>query len=1614
MYLSPNLALIDQRLPSWLRNASPERHEQLKQRVLQGHRAFRALRQALEPVQGIQTFCRPLLDQALANNFPEQTLPDVHTARVRLEDDGHTLSWLEAALQNLDEASNITLYASPYTTEHLALDTTRFIKTIRTLDLGQRYQDHLHEHLDTDVFRALLRNQDHATFAATLTQAHLQGLLDSRGEQLGEAALADLEHIPSPDGTQRTLECHYLSVFGIPLNGPLILRLTPTRRTEPCLLYIPGDPQAPLRQYPSQRALGLALTRRLWQHEYRAFFSRFVAQAQQPLFVERLRNTLFPHYPYDTLQTEPPVLEKGEHFGWLRLAFPPVHGIWQQTLDKNARLPWTLTPWPGGDCFSARTRSHVALALSDAAAVAVPVAQHDAAARRARIESWLKLGLGVANVAGLLVPALGELMMVVGGAQLVDEFLDGVHAANEGDADAALSHLFDIVLNLAQVAALGSAESFSEPAGVLHGWHVAGTGAKARLWSGELAPFARSVEWSEQTAPAMDGLIDWQGHRWIELQGQKLSIARGPQARWRLSASRAHRHPPTLLGNTRSPWLLEHERPLSWQGPPLLRRLAMAATTLDDQALQHALRCSGHNEAEVRQWLLDHQTPPARMLDSLELFGATRFPAAAPALPGDEVLVRDFPSLSSRSRTQLLGEAKPVDLAALQRSARLPLALAESARYHLREARIMRALAAFHGLGDAAHDRDLLALANLERLPGWTGNTRVELRDMRPDGPLLSAVGAEELPTKRVVRSESGYQPFDALEQSLGNPSDLYQALLNALPDDERIALGMQIHEPGTLRDTLFELAASDRARTARALGMTPIRPMYRLPTRTLYDTRLGYRLSGRSSGMLSDDELFDQLYPSLDATDRQTLRQRLREQAGEQPGAFGRLLEQQRSDYQRLDSTLERWIDETGELSGAPLELRRAARSIAAQRLRRAWRLETEGDPLASIDYVTLELRANHLGALPALPIHLEGVRHLSLTGIPAMVDLDNLGAFLEAFPRLSAVDLCGNNLMHLPGQLGNLDQLIALDLSENQLQLDSGPTLDVLSRLTGLLRLNLTDAVQGLPVDALARLAQLPSLRSFQADLNSLNLTDAHFDALAQWPALRSISLGNNDITLTEQSRNALASLTQLSGLYLHDNPLGLAPDLTGWHSLEILDLQDCGLENWPQGLEALMRREPLALRDLDLSDNHLSDAPALAGSSFSTMVNNGGTANFNFNNNPFTPDAMARLAEAFQVPDAQPVATAPWYADWPEALRDHVIMTSPDVEWQPLYALFDRLPDTFEYIAHPQAFNARMQHVLRVLSTPAQAQAGEGWGLSEVHQQINDQLNDAAQACIDQASLLFQQVETDVMLWQTMANASSAAENDAVAVACLNALLRQRLLDERIGALYNARIARRQALSAATDDAALEAAPALHADDDIRDTSLTEPNFLLDELEMALAARMQLRDALGLPPQPGDIAFGHLARLSDATLERLAQAVSSEASAQRVVDWALQQRFWQTWLRRLRPQEFTQQARDWEGASEYHNALSEAGPQGEAYRGPAVPAGYIDALQGELGDVPGLVWSLDGVVQRVDLVSNRYPNESALYQRASELLLSSRQVQETALARRLTMEIVQAHTS
>ncbi|WP_252091104.1 DUF6543 domain-containing protein [Pseudomonas sp. MWU13-3659] len=1603
--LSPHLAFIHQRLPAWLAQASPAQRQTLERRIRRSHAASRRVAETLAPIKDIEAFCRPLLEQALRDWFPDTKLPSVDEGRVLL--DRHDQSWLEAALQNFDSGARPTLLDAAGAIRRSSVDVDTFVKGVRNLDLGQRYRDHLVERIDTDSFRELLRQQERAAFAGALSLAQLRGHVKTLGASIGETVVAGLA-----ESARRELHCSFLGLFGIALNGPMLIHLAPSRKLDTCLLYLPGHPSSPLRQYDSQTAAVAALTERLWNPRERQFFIRYVDLASQPRFAAQLRAVLYPRYPYAEMHPTPPVLEKGETFSWIKRAFPSPKDIWQETLDKNARLRFTVTPWTK-DAFVERARTQVERRLQDAATLAMPTAQRDALAQLARIEGWLGVGLTVLNVAGFFVPGLGEAMLVVGGAQLVDEFLEGVHSANEGDADTAIRQLFEVFENLVQFAALGAAVHFSEPAGILQSWHQVGAPGKERLWHGGLTPFARARPWPEGHAVGANGLHEWQGQQWLQRDALALPLGQANDGTLRLAASKGHRHQPALLGNGQGSWLLEQDRPLAWPQDALLRHLGPLGVGLDQATLARALVSSGYDTGVLRQTLENHRPLPALLIDSLEALGARPMSGITPEPTSAAPLARAFPSLSRPARAEILAQANPRDLAQLQRTGRLALRIAESARLYARESRISKALASFHQASANASDRDTLALGTLQRLPGWTGEVRVEIREARLGGPLKAAAGKPGQLTKVLARRGSSYAPFDEHGLALSGDSDLFRALLQALPDSERDALGVQIGEPEALRDKLFELAASDRRQAASDLGMVPVRPLYRLPSRLPGERRLGYRLSGGARGWVSEDDLFNQLFPATPTDDREMLRLRLRYQAGDQPGAFGRLLTRMRADYRQLDFELQRWVHDPEGVSVTGLEQRRAAREALAQRIRSAWRREGTDDPSSSIDHVTLLMEVHQLDSLPKIPVKLPHVRQLTVNGLTDP-HAASLGQLLKAFPGVRHLDLAQNALNRLPTSLGELSELQSLDLSENNIDLDDAGSLAVIGQLPHLRRLNLTDGIQDLSVAALEGLAQLPALSWFQADANELALGAGHFQALQHWPALRGISLGRNAIVLDEVGRSALAGLSRLEALMLYENPLSLAPDLSGWTALQQLDLESTGISQWPEGLTTLMNQQPLALRQIDLSHNGLTEAPDLRNSAFARSVRDDvPDIAYSVNDNPFSDAARQRLENAGLQTTAPGRGPIEWSSGWPAALQIHLSDTAEDPQWQALYALFDRLMYSAEYQRSPDAVRRRMQYVVRTLAGGQDGTAQASWGQAQVHQQIDDLLRDAGQQCVDQASLLFQQVETDVQVWQAVNRAAPGLADEAVAVDAAGSLYRQRLLDARVGDLYQARVTRRRYLAEVSDDLQRQAAPPRHADDDIPDASLTEPDYLLDELEMALYARMQLRQRLHLPAQPSEIRYAYLARLSEATLQRLAAGVESSFDAQPLGQWAVAQPFWQAWLQRLAPQAFEALARTWAGASEYYDALASAGGLEGEYTGPPVPDAFIDALQREIGDIPGLAWRLDGIVQRFDLSAERFAHQvPAVLDRVGGVLLQARRTAETTLQATLTDTLVKDH--
>lgn len=85
--------------------------------------------------------------------------------------------------------------------------------------------------------------------------------------------------------------------------------------------------------------------------------------------------------------------------------------------------------------------AYVGKAQLDAWVLAVPVTQVDEDARAQLLQQYLDVGLTLANVAGLFVPGLGQLMMGVAVGQLLGEVYEGVEDWSHQHKTDALGHI---------------------------------------------------------------------------------------------------------------------------------------------------------------------------------------------------------------------------------------------------------------------------------------------------------------------------------------------------------------------------------------------------------------------------------------------------------------------------------------------------------------------------------------------------------------------------------------------------------------------------------------------------------------------------------------------------------------------------------------------------------------------------------------------------------------------------------------------------------------------------------------------------------------------------------------------------------------------------------------------------------------------------------------------------------------------------------------------------------------------------------------------------------------------------------------------------------------------
>lgn len=1176
----------------WYHRASAMDHQNLKAANAHAWTTQNAVDRYLKKLQDLYAFAEPLLAQALKNQYQiddnvRETFLFLHIPKGGMlpGTTSRTVSLLDAALHNFagnERFSDSSTYITrPDARGHFdtkplrrRMSIPQFISLCRQLDLGAQYQRHLQRYLlpEKPADKQRLATQVIASQQAVLK---LAARIAFHKQDIGTATLQQLRY--TLRGERGNAQCYQLRLLDSLLSGIMIIAADLDTATDAVSLvvYIPHDPQSPLKDYPTPQAFMSELSDKLRDPAYRQFFSRFVDQSERKRFFSRL---------------DQPRLT----FAAVRVDCDLWPHLYQQSLDKI---------------------------FNDARELAVPTAVSDSRARWAWWDHFSRVAEGIFNAALLVitpfVPLLGELMLAYTAYQLLDEMVEGVVDLAEGQAKDAALHLLGVVSEGVQLATFGAAVELAKwlPSAFVAQLIPVRVNNRMRLWNPDLRPYAqKDVILPSTSQPDALGLHTHQGQTLLPLDGEHYAVKFD-------TATGVHRILHPLRADAYAPPLHHDARPQARSDSQLLRALA---PTLDDAQLSQVQRISGVEPGVLRATQVEKRPPPALLVDSLKRFElnqqAQRLPerirsgAAADEhtywsphvaceLPGwpaecaidvyehtdlsgtpsrfgdsaaphvlaisrqalnagelpqrlvefldktqlqslfgapaddpvnalrqrlaehlaqrqasvfeylyanseyvssaDGLRVREaFPDLPESLVRDVVARTRPDELKVMRDEQRLPLRLKNLAREWQLQARGSHAYEGFFDPTRLTADSETMLLNTLRLHSDALGELHIEVRKHALDGEIRAEAGPQDAKQSRqLVRTDTGaYQAYDQQHALLPAPTDLYSAVLQALPDEQRVALGAAGKNGAALRAWLLERINTPQAR--RTLLQAPLRDEPAPDTLVLTQKPLRRAFQWTVPQMPRPlTERIQRLYPHASEEELEALRLSV------QTPAQMRRFEALEFEKARLQDDLSHWVNT--RIAGEPVGAGRTRLDLS-QALIRTWEHNLHADVHGvglTFDSVPLKgLLAN----MPILRANFEHVQQLNLldTGL-----LDADCNFLDNFTHLDHLNLKSNQLTRLPLAVTRMRCLTDLGLADNPIQWD--------------------------PVS---------------------------LEHVASMGQLRQLSLANN------------RALTQ-------------APDIGTMPRLRSLSLRHTSVSEWPPGLFDLPRPDNF---QLDLQDTRISSVP------------------------------------------------------------------------------------------------------------------------------------------------------------------------------------------------------------------------------------------------------------------------------------------------------------------------------------------------------------------------------------------------------------------------------------
>ncbi|XHF31679.1 NEL-type E3 ubiquitin ligase domain-containing protein [Pseudomonas chlororaphis] len=369
-----------------------------------------------------------------------------------------------------------------------------------------------------------------------------------------------------------------------------------------------------------------------------------------------------------------------------------------------------------------------------------------------------------------------------------------------------------------------------------------------------------------------------------------------------------------------------------------------------------------------------------------------------PVDPRAVKLQRVVPGLTGREATAALGQADAEELARLDSAAKVPSHLQELGRWYRQQGRLTRALAGLRSETMASPDSRHLALHTLGRLPGWSDDVRLEIREGSISGPMLDAIGSETASAhKYLVKHGDAFQADNERGEPLNSiphtGDNFFSSLMHALPDPARHALGFpSVGQSIELQNAIIERALAERSQSAWILRAGAAEKPWFKPPQRIAPKLLGYPASGDGPGpnpALTGH--VQSVYPGLtDVQARGFILEQWR--LGKTDQQIFHLLNNRLSEWRELETTLDQWM------MSQNLRLRSARDEFVSvvQNIKDCWR----NAPLAEHDPRAARLTLISDAPLPSLAADFSHVRELTLR-VPVVGDT------LAAFPNVEKLAL-------------------------------------------------------------------------------------------------------------------------------------------------------------------------------------------------------------------------------------------------------------------------------------------------------------------------------------------------------------------------------------------------------------------------------------------------------------------------------------------------------------------------------------------------------------------------------------------------------------------------------